>query len=338
VLKNKLTLILLILIIKTVDGQINKRINIPKSENGDTTLWYKWQHERGNNLKLQYLLTSTDTFHFRFWTTGQAVDIWTTDYKVYNGLITNHTDSYEYDLKKQERKPATTFSNQVEIDTISARQVFDLVKAISKIPSQDSIRGWGTGLDGISYLFETSTPTTYSFKSYWTPTIQNNSIVEAKQIEAFVEKIYSILNLKLEYDKFFSTLKPGSYTTGFIIMTRLTDKQVEHWKKNKPYKDYLDSVKDTLNNYLSDTLTKIFQKNGGLACSDQFFLKFSKNNKLKKITTNTDFFDFYDRMDYYKCRRKIRKAFRQVRIDFVHSKVGYMKELGYWDEKIVIMQ
>jgi hypothetical protein len=324
----------------TAYGQNNKTINVPRYKNGDTTLWYKWQHERDDKLKLTHLISSTDNFHFRLWTDGQAIDIWTDDNKTFFGLLTNFTDSYEpYDMKKQKSKPSTTFANQVQLDTSLARQSYNLIKVISSIPSQDSIKGWGLGFDGISYLFETSTPSYYSFKSYWTPNAQDTNLVEAKQIQKFVDEIYVLLNLRNEYDKFFATLKPGSYTSDhFIITTKLTEKQIENWKKYKPYRDYLDSVKDTLNNYLSDTLNKILEKNGGLTCYDQFFLKFSKKNKLKKITTNGDFLDFADRMDYYKCRNKIKKAFRHVRVDFVHSKVTYWKELSVWNKKVVIMQ
>ncbi len=321
-------------------GQINKVINIPSNKNGDTTFYYKWQHERDNKLKLTHLSSCTDKFHFRFSVNGQIVDIWTNDYKRFFGLLTNYTDSYEpYDADNQKRKPSITFSNQVQLDTLLARQAYTLVKAISSIPSEDSIKGWGVGFDGITYLFETSTPTHYSFKSYWTPTAQDSNLIEARQIKKFVDDIDSLLNLRTEYDKFFATLKPGSYTSDhFMITTKPTEKQIKSWEKHKPYREYLDSVKDTLNHFLSDTLTKIFQKYDDFECYNQFFLKFSKKNKLKKVTTNKKFSDFEDRKEYNRCRRKIRKAFRHVKANFVHSKVGYWKELSYSDKRIIILQ
>lgn len=323
----------------TTYGQ-SRYVSIPQNKNGDTTFWYKRQHEIDDKLKLPHLISATDNFHFRFWTNGQAVDIWTNDNKIFFGLLTNYTDSYEpYNMETKKRKPSTTYSNQVQLDSSSARQSYNLIKAISSIPSEDSIKGWGSGCDGISYLFETSTPTYYSFKSYWTPTAQDSNLKEAKQIQQFVDDISALLNLRVEYDKFYATLKPGSYTSDhFMITTKLSEKQIENWKKYKPYRDYLDSVKDTLNNYLSDTLTKIFLKHSELECYSQFFLKLSKKNKLKKITTNKDFLDFTDRIDNYRCRKKIRKAFRHVRVDFVHSKVGYWKELFFSDTKIKILQ
>ncbi len=323
----------------TAYGQNNKTINIPHHKNRDSTLWYKWQHEREDKLKLTNLISCTENFHFRFWTTGQAVDIWTNDYKSFFGRLTNYSYSYEpFDYDKQKRKPSRTFSNQVQLDTSLARQSYCLINAISSIPDQDSITGWGQGFDGITYFFETSTPVYYSFKRYWTPTAQDSNLIEAKQIQKFVDSIYTILNLSIEFDKFFTTLKPGLYTNdNFMISRKLTEKQIETWKKYKPNRDYMASVKDTLNNYLSDTLTKIFQKYGELECYNHFYLKFSKKNTLIKITTNSHFLNFKDRMDSYKCRRKIRKAFKDVQFDFVHSKVSYWKAIYYEDKKVRII-
>jgi len=65
---------------ENVYGQ-SKHISIPQYKNGDTTLWFKWQNERDDKLKLPHLISATDNFHFRFWTNGQAVDIWTNDNK-----------------------------------------------------------------------------------------------------------------------------------------------------------------------------------------------------------------------------------------------------------------
>lgn len=337
-MKKVLQIILIFFLSVVTYGQSNKKLNIPIYINGDTISGFKWQLEKVDILKIPNLISSTDNFHFRFWTDGQVVDIWTQDFKTFFGTLTNYTYSYEpYDLKKQKRNPSTTFSNQVQLDTSIAKQSYLFIKSINSIPTQDSIKNWGSGLDGITYLFETSTPTYYSFKSYWTPTAKSTNLIEAKQIQEFVDQMYTLLNLNAEYDKFFATLKTGSYTSDhFGIKNKLNEKQIDNLKKYKPYKEYLDSVRDTLNNYLSDTLSKIFQKYGDLECYDQFFLKFSKKNKLIRIMTNRNFHNFEDRMDCYKCRRKIRQAFRLVQVDFVHSKVSYWKELHYLNNKIII--
>lgn len=332
-------ILFIVFFIKSADGQIKKQINIPIYKNGDTTLWYKWYHERDDKLKLQHVITSTDSIHFRFWSNGQAIDIWTKDYKEFKGSLTNYADAYESEnIKKQKKKPSKTFFNQVSIDTSAARQSFELIKFIFKLPTDDSIKGWKQGCDGITYLFEISTPTYYAFKNYWTPTAQDSTLIEARQIQTFVDKIAAKLNLHQEYEKFFASLKPGSYSNGSIVITTiLTKKQAEKWDRQRPNREYMETINDTLNNYLCDTLTKIFETNGEFTVSNELFLKFSPRNRLKRIRTEEDFYGLSDRMDYYKCKRKIRKAFRKIHFDFVKSKVSYWREFSYYNKKILIL-
>lgn len=321
-------------------GQNDKKILIPFSENGDTSYWYLNRYERYKKLNLTNIETNTDDFHFRLWLNGQIVEIWTQDNKTFFGALINYIDSNErFDIKKQKTNTYKTFSNQVQLDTSIARQTYILYKTINSIPTEDSIIEWKSGLDGITYVFEISTPTFYSFKSYWTPSIQDSNLIEAKQIQKFIDEINQILNLDVEYDKFFSTLKPGCYTINHcLIMTKLSQEQIDFILENKPYMDYLNSVKDTLNNYLSDTLTKILNKYGDLKCNNiKFLLVFSEKNKLIKITTNNDLHDFMEKILFYKCRRKIKKAFKLIKVDFVHSKIVYWKELHYMDKKVKII-
>ena len=321
-------------------GQVTKQMDIPRYKNGDTTRWYTWQYKIDSTLYLSRLTLSTDTFHFRFWGYGQTVDVWTANHKTFYGLLTNHIQSYEpYDEKKNIRKPSTTFSCQVELDTALARQTYGLIQTILDIPTDQAVSGWQFGTDGVTYLFETATPISYSFKSYWTPTAQDSTLMEAKKIQAFVDSIGFILNLEAEYDTFFDMLKPGSYTVDhYMIQTKLTDKQARLWKKHEPHRQYLDSINDTLNSYLSDTLTKIFRTTGDSISYHRFWLKFSPKNKLLKIFTREEFSDSWDRRDAYRRRRKIKSAFRKIRIDFVHAKANYYRQLSYWDKRFIISQ
>lgn len=192
-----------------------------------------WNVPLVNDLKLPQLINSTDTFHFRFWTNGQAIDIWSNNYKIFYGQISNFTNTYvSYDMEKQKSKPSKLIFNQTQLDTLLARHAFELIKTVEKIPSQDSIRGWSRGFDGITYLFEVSTPASYTFKNYWTPQAQDSILIAATQIQAFVDTIYSLLNLKKEYDAFFETLPPGSYTNdNYLITTKMSKRQMKKWKR-----------------------------------------------------------------------------------------------------------
>lgn len=206
-----------------------KSIHISKSKYDDTLLMNKKHLERENVLKLEHLITSKNIFHFRFWGESQTVDIWTKDYKIYNGILTNYIDTYvPYNEKKEISK---TFSNKVLIDTLVARQIFGLLNSIINIPPQDSIKEWKKGFDGTIYSFENYTPSFYSLKSYWAPSMQDCTLICAKQIQIFIDKMRLKLKLKEENEKFINTLNPGSYTDGFIITSIPTDRQKKKLEK-----------------------------------------------------------------------------------------------------------
>jgi hypothetical protein len=330
--------IFLISLITTAYGQTSRQISIPQYKNGDTTLWYIWQQEKDDKLKLPHLISTTDSFHFRFWKEGQAVDIWTNDYQTVFGQLINYTNSYQsHDDDKRKQKPGKTFSSAVQLDTLLALQVMELMKTIDSIPSEESINGWENGCDGVTYILETSTPTHYYFKSYWTPTAQDSTLLEAKQIQSFVNSVTTLLSLNEEYNKFFGALKPGSYREGMVVTTKFTRQQRKRWVKDIPHRQYLESIEDTLNQYLSDTLTKRLAALGGINCYSPFVLQFSPKNKLTKISLDKHFYDLVDRMEYRKCKRKIRSAFSEVEARFVNCKRSYSKIFNYYDNNVTII-
>jgi hypothetical protein len=200
----------------SVYGQSGKIISIPtyktyKNEL-DTNLFFKWKYALVKQINLKDLQTSKDTFHFRFWTDIQAIDIWTSDYKKYSGTVTNYAQRYDDKLlKKGIYKVAKLYSNQIVLDSTKAKQLFIIIEKLSivDIPSDDKIKGWGQGFDGVEYLIENSTPMQYDFKTYWTPRIFVDSLKEAKQIQALVDFLYKDFKMYNYYDKL--KLPEGSY-------------------------------------------------------------------------------------------------------------------------------
>jgi hypothetical protein len=253
-------------------------------------------------------------------------------------MVTSYTNSYEADkTEKHREKPSKIFVKQVFLDTNTARKGFELTKSIAGIPTESAIKGWQQGFDGLEYMFETSTPSTYDFRTYWTPTAQLPTLLEAKRIQTFVVELDSLLGLSDKYRNFFATLKPGSYVgDGLMVATKLTPKQSEYYKRTKPYRDYYYSVSDTLNHYLSDTLTKIFARYGDIKCFGEIFLKLSKDNKLLTVTINGKFDDKEDKLQFLTCRKKIFEAFKRIKINFVHFQVPYRKEFEFLNGKATV--
>lgn len=306
-----------------------------KTLTGDTVFWAGARYQDGTKVGVDSLIQSTEKFHFRFWKDQQIVDIWTQDGIVYRGFVISYTRLYQsYNSKKQQQNPEKFYFSRVDLDPQEAKKAYELIKAVDTIPTDKFIKGWAQGFDGVEYNLETSTPRTYDFRNYWTPTTQKKSVTEAWKIQAFINNIDTLLALRHKLKDFFDGLKPGSYVgDGPMIIVKLTKEQQDYLRRTKPYRDYLNSVNDTLNHYLSDTLTKIFNKYGGLKCFDEFFLSFSKDNKLLKVTTNSDLTDNDDRANFRACRKKIIEAFQLINIDFVHSHIGYTRQLSFYDGK-----
>lgn len=167
--------------------QVTKTIDVKIYKNGDTSLWYKWRTELGEKLQLDKLVNSTDSLHFRFWQDGQAVDIWTNDYKTFKGTVTNYLKKYsKISSCKENTKHQKVYTNKIPLDTLQAREAYNLIIEYSlfTIPSEEKIKEWTKGKDGVTYLIEISTVNSYTFKSFWEPASQKN-IVEAKKIVAF---------------------------------------------------------------------------------------------------------------------------------------------------------
>ncbi len=322
-MKAYLLTIFLFLIFLESYGQTGKIVS------GDTTTRKFW-YEDGAKAGVEDIISFNYKYYYRFWTSRQIVSVWSTDGITYNGSVISYTKAYKpNDFSKKSR----FYFKKVYVDSELAKKAFGLFKKIDTIPTDKDIKGWTQGLDGVEYVIETSTPHSYSFKNYWTPTAQDSSLKQAIQIESFVNALSAQLNLPGKYKDFSSTLRPGNYTDGFMVTIKLSHKEQEYFKKTKPYRDYLNSINDTLNHYLSDTLTSLFKKGRGLACYDEFFLYFSKDNKLLKVTTNSKFDDSGDKKDFFKCKKMIEEAFRSIKIEFVHSQVSYTRELTFYDGK-----
>jgi hypothetical protein len=163
--------------------------------------------------------------------------------------------------------------------------------------------------------------------------------MEAKLIEKFVLDLDSLASYKSNYRKFSSSLKPGSYANGGgMVMTKLTPEQSAYYQRTKPFKDYLDSVRNRLNSYLSDTLTRLLANQGLHPSFCEIFLKFSTENKLLEVKTADQLTDSEDRKNFRLCKKWIIDAFRSIDINFVNSKLAYWKKVEIDNDGIIVSE
>jgi hypothetical protein len=229
--------LLFLLTVQTTFGQ-TKNISIPTYKNGDTSLWFKWQQEKYAKVGLPNLTNSYDSLHFRFSTETQAIDIWTADFKTFNGTFANFTTSSDPNKYKKENPPADKFySNKDKLDTATARQVYNIFNELSifSIPTGDSIEGWHLGNDGDEYLIEYSTPTNYSFKEYWTPSYYKDKIIEAASIDSLAKQLETTLQMQKAFGLFLNTLPIGCYFSGsfFVTCTQKPKKKAKNEKGSR---------------------------------------------------------------------------------------------------------
>lgn len=218
-------------------GQISfgqtKNVQVPVYREKDTTLWYIWTKENIQKIGLQDLTKTTQPLHFRFWTERQAIEIWTTNNKTFEGKFISYTKEYDPDKYKTDKpKPEKFYSKVDNIDTATARQIYEFTyhQRLFEVPFQDSIKGWSNGTDGDTYLVEYATSTDYLFKDYWTPQIQKG-ISEAAIIDTVYKYLKVTLNMNSTWSSFINSLPKGCYHAGSLFITCNNVKQKR--KKNR---------------------------------------------------------------------------------------------------------
>lgn len=212
-----------------------KTLEIPIDNNGDTTFWYRILQKKIGHIGLSELTKSKDSLHFRISTETQVIEIWTSDFKVFNGVFTNFATSYcRKNYKRKHPKPDKYYINQTVLDSAKARHVFNVFDSLSvfSIPTEDSIEGWLGGFDGITYIIECTTPSKYTFKSYWSPHYYKNEIKEAYIIDSLVKHLESTLSMRASFEVFISTLPSGCYSVGGAMVT-CRQKTKKHKRRNK---------------------------------------------------------------------------------------------------------
>jgi hypothetical protein len=147
-----------------------------------------------------------------------------------------------------ERTPATetpterTFVDRKTFgkDTVKTILNYITTSEINKLPTDNLISGWKQGFDGVTYIIEFANPTTYSFKTYWTPKAQDTTLQEAKLLEAFVDKIFELVNGNANWNYFEKSIPYECYNVGGMIRCKvLTKKQKRQYaKERKNYRQH----------------------------------------------------------------------------------------------------
>ncbi|MEM6967271.1 MAG: hypothetical protein AAF573_21085, partial [Bacteroidota bacterium] len=73
-----------------------------------------------------------------------------------------------------------------------------------------------------------------------------------------------------------------------------------------------------------------------LDCFDEYYIIFSKRGKFKKLKVNTRLRERIFDKDYRKCKRKIKRAMKQIKIDFVDPKYEFIRTVSFYKDEISV--
>lgn len=270
------------------------------------------------------------SYYFRFYKNGQTVDIYLDDEGEYHGTVTNWIK--EYDQVKIDDDYHTEaiafYSEQVPIESSQASSIAIQINATGQpsIPTDSLIESWKRWyLHCGSLTFEIKYGDHYNHQTFHCPWSQPDSVPYAKTIVANNELINNELKLDSLYQHFMTQLPKGkTYSRdGYRMTYRLSEEEEKAWKTDKPRRDYLKSIKDTVDRYLNSKINNALSSFdlSDISCYDGYHLTFGKNGKLKKIWTNpegnyklSDGLSWYleDRMEMKRCYKQVKRIFRKV--------------------------
>jgi hypothetical protein len=340
----KTTFYILTILLLTSSGAFSQDDLSRKNLNENIGSTYLTEYKQAEYyFNLVPLENSKYNFHFRYIKSGQIIDLYRENDENFSGQITNfiqETKEVKTDYGYNSA-PINYVFNKIKIADTNATKLgqYILNTKPNEIPTDSLIPNWNFNwLDCGAIKFKYKIKNRISSGTYTCPQNQNDSIKYVTGIKNLKDTISNILELKTTFDDFTNKLPKGaSYKIdGWITMFKLSEKQLEWREKNKPMRDYLKTIKDTIDNYLELELNRLIPNSAGLDCFDDYRLTFNKNGQLKNMKVDMGFWERTFDKDYKKCRRILKKAFREIRVDFVDPKYVFYRNLSFGGKEIYI--
>jgi hypothetical protein len=292
-MKTTKILILFLILNNTASGQQNSLRSKLIDEK------YTWKTVSTDQIEsyyfdLQPIQTSKFESHFRISLPGQIIDFYTSEKSKYIGTLTNHTTEYKNIKIKntnfQEFREYQYLIEKIELDTEKVNEIVEmLISSQIQIPTDSLIPSWQQNfLDYNEIIFQFKIAKKYKKQTYHCIWSQKDDAEFKNTIFNNYQTLNSTFHLDSLYKNFEGKLKNGiTYSRdGYIMTNKMTKKQSNIWSKSQPKRDYLKSIKDSVDNYLNSELKKknIILKD--IDCFGDYQLIFSLKGKLKKINLN----------------------------------------------------
>jgi len=286
---------------------------------------------------LQELGASNYKYYFRYKNVGQVVDVYSNDTLNFKGKLLNkiiELKTVQHD-GLNESVPSNYVYEIVDVDTKEATEIGReiLSKKIYNIPTDTLLRNWKSKFFDCSAIYLKYKVGDSLFKvDYGCPAGQDSTLDDyVKRVKNLKTLIDTSLKLEEKYERFTQKLEGGkSYTNEFyIVMFKLSSKMQKIWADAKPQRDYQASVKDIIDNYIKEKLREVYVK-GSIDCPENnYYLDFSKQGKLKTISTKGSYWAHLFDKEYHQCRRKIRRLFKNISLEQLNLKYGFSREIDF---------
>lgn len=336
---NKILNILFIIVISTISKAQTSGLQFKILDNN-----YNWKTHSSYFLDSFYynllpIEMSKYKSHIRFdiHSKGITIDLYSNNDSVFAGRITNHIIQYNYKksnkLRSSQDSEKYIICDQNFLDSTSVQEAVKIILNGGQInfPTDSLIPNWKKGFlhcNGLTYQYNFNG--VYNMQNYSCPWGQTDTITYIKDILKIYLSIYSVLKLDSLNTLFESKLPKGeTYTNdGYRLRYFYSEKEIAYYKRTKPQRDYMLSVKDTIDKYLKAELKKQYLPLDSLDCRTTYYLLFKKNGKFKKVYISkarklkyrdayglSDF--IYKRQQMRKCKSKINKVFKKIDISFL---------------------
>ena len=264
--------------------------------------------------------------HIRVKMVGQIVDFYSLDNIKFNGLLTNYTSEY-ITIKNKDNQQSQTKEYQCLIERVilSQTKVDSMVKILfqtgqADIPTDSLIPSWYQHFfDCNNLVFQFYSNGLYTKQTFRCPGGQKDDAAYINIIMGNFKSLKSIFQLDSIYDIFESKLPKGKYYSndGYRMLYIMSQDQLDLWMKGKPMRDYLKSIKDTVDSYLKAELKKKQVELSTSDCFQSYYLIFGKNGRLKKVMISPNdkpkLIYSYGLADYWSEKRQIKKCEHKIK-------------------------
>lgn len=298
---------------------------------------------------LQPIQTTKFKTHFRVSMTGQIIDFYYYENEKYQGKLTNYTTEYisvkNKDAYYNQSKEYCYVIEQIELEQAKVEKFVEkfIKTGQIEIPTDTLIASWERNyLDCNSLVFQFNINGKYTKQIFHCPWGQKDSVEFKSIIIDNYQTLISTFQLDSIYEVFESKLPNGKIYSrdGHIMMHKLTVKQSENWKKTQSQKEFMKSVKDSVDSYLNSELTKQSIELNGINCFENYRLTFGQNGKLKdislshydkpKLKNSLGLGDYLaDKREIRKCRRKIKQMFGEIDMSFLNLKYEIYRTFSF---------